>query len=127
MYWLVIAGVALFPGGLWLASPWPILGFLLFAIMVSLVVNEAGDLAGSQARCLLRWEARRIGRAEQAERYEEEWLADLERVPAGLTKFVYACGVVIWSVPHLRTQFRQGSRRARLPGVLPVQNHGRDR
>ena len=96
-----------------------ILGFLLFAIMIPLVVNEAGDLAQSLARCLLRWGARRIGRADRAERYEEEWLADLERVPGGLTKLAYACGIVVWSVPRLRAQFRQGRHRARLPGIPP--------
>ena len=96
-----------------------ILGFLVFAIMIPLVVNEAGDLARSLARCLVRWGARRIGRADQAQRYEEEWLADLERVPGNLTKLGYACGVVIRSVPRLRAQFRQGPRGARLPGILP--------
>ncbi len=96
-----------------------ILGFLVFAIMIPLVVNETGDLARSLARCLLRWGARRIGRADQAQRYEEEWLADLERVPGNLTKLGYACGVVIRSVPRLRAQFRQGPRGPRLPGVLP--------
>ncbi len=96
-----------------------ILGFLVFAIMIPLVVNEAGDLARALARCLLRWGARRIGRADQAQRYEEEWLADLERVPGNLTKLGYACGVVVRSVPRLRAQFRQGPRGARLPGVLP--------
>jgi hypothetical protein len=96
-----------------------ILGFLVFAIMIPLVVNEAGDLSRALARCLLRWGARRIGRADQAQRYEEEWLADLERVPGNLTKLGYAFGVVIRSVPRLRAQFRQGPRGARLPGVLP--------
>jgi hypothetical protein len=96
-----------------------ILGFLVFAIVIPLVVNEAGDLARSLARCLLRWGARRIGRADQAQRYEEEWLADLERIPGNLTKLGYACGVVIRSVPRLRAQFRQGPRGARLPGILP--------
>jgi hypothetical protein len=91
----------------------------VFAIMIPLVVNEAGDLARSLARCLLRWGARRIGRADQARRYEEEWLADLERIPGNLTKLGYACGVVIRSVPRLRAQFRQGPREARLPGILP--------
>jgi hypothetical protein len=95
------------------------LGFLLFAVMIPLVVNEAGELARSLARCLLRWGAGRIGRADQAGRYEEEWLADLERVPGGLTKLVYACGVVLWSVPRLRAQFRRGRHRARRLGVLP--------
>jgi hypothetical protein len=92
-----------------------IVGFLLFAIMIPLLVNEAGDLTRSLARCLLRWGARRIGRADQAERYEEEWLADLERIPGSLTRLVYACGVVVRSVPRLRAQFR----RPRLPGALP--------
>ena len=96
-----------------------ILGFLVFAIMIPLVVNEAGDLSRSLARCLLRWGARRIGRADQAQRYEEEWLADLERVPGNLTKLGYACGVVVRSVPRLRAHFRQGPRGTRLPGILP--------
>ena len=95
-----------------------ILGFLVFAIMIPLIVNEAGDLARSLAAYLLRWGARRIGRADQAERYEEEWLADLERVPGNLTKLGYACGVLVRSVPRLRAQFRQGPRRTRLPGIL---------
>lgn len=95
-----------------------IVGFALFAIMIPLLVNEAGDLSRSLARCLLRWGARRIGRADQAQRYEEEWLADLERVPGNLTKLGYACGVVVRSVPRLRAQFRHGPRGARLPGIL---------
>jgi GAF domain len=96
-----------------------ILGFLLFAVLTPLVVREAGDLARPLARGLLRWGARRIGRADQAERYEEEWLADLERVPGGLTKLAFACGVAAWSVPRLRAQFRRGRHRTRLPGILP--------
>ena len=96
-----------------------IVGFVLVAILIPLLVNEAGDLSRSLARCLLRWGARRIGRADQARRYEEEWLADLERVPGNLTKLGYACGVVVRSVPRLRAQFRRGPPRARLPGILP--------
>jgi GAF domain-containing protein len=94
-------------------------GFLLVAVLVPLLVNEVGDLAPLLARCLLRWGARRIGRADQAQRYEEEWLADLERVPGKLTKLVHACGVVARSVPHLRVQFRRRPRRELLSGVLP--------
>jgi GAF domain len=96
-----------------------ILGFLLFAVLTPLVVREAGDHARPLARWLLRWGARRIGRADQAERYEEEWLADLERIPGGLTKLAFACGVVAWSVPRLRAQFRRGRHRVRPPGILP--------
>lgn len=96
-----------------------IVGFVLFAIMIPLLVNETGELARALARYLLRWGAGRIGRADQAERYEEEWLADLERIPGSLTRVAYACGVVVRSVPRLRAQFRPGSRRARLAGDLP--------
>jgi len=87
-------------------------------MLIPLVVNEAGDLAGSLARFLLRWGARRIGRADLAGRYEEEWLADLERVPGQLTKLGYACGVLVRSVPRLRAQFRPGPGRTQLPGIL---------
>lgn len=76
-----------------------VVGFMVIAIVIPLLVNEAGDLTRSLARCLLRWGARRIGRAEQAERYEEEWLADLERIPGSLTRLIYASGVVVRSVP----------------------------
>jgi hypothetical protein len=99
------------------------LGFLLIAVLVPLLVTEAGDLLPSLARCLLRWGARRIGPADQAERYEEEWLADLERVPGKLTKLVHACGVLVRSVPRLRAQYRE--RRARPPGVLRGRAMGR--
>jgi hypothetical protein len=92
--------------------------FLLFAVLIPLLVNEAGDLAPSLARRLLRWGARRIGQADQTERYEEEWLADLERIPGKLTKLIHACGILARSVPALRAQFRQRRRRARLSSVM---------
>jgi hypothetical protein len=94
------------------------LGFLLCAVLIPLVVNEAGDLVPSLARCLLRWGARRLGHEDQAGRYEEEWLADLERVPGKLTKLGHACGIVAWSVPRLRAQFRQRPRGAPLSGLV---------
>jgi hypothetical protein len=95
-----------------------LLGFALFAVLVPLLVSEAGDLAPSLARWLLRWGARRIGQADKARRYEEEWLADLERVPGKVTKLAHACGVLALSVPRLRAQFRQGLDRALLPGWI---------
>jgi hypothetical protein len=94
------------------------LTFLLFAVLIPLAVNEMGDLTPLLARCLLRWGARRIGRTDQAERYEEEWLADLERVPGKLTKLVRACSILVRSVPPLRAQFRKRPRRVRQPSVL---------
>jgi hypothetical protein len=38
-----------------------VVGFVVAAIVIPLLVNEAGDLTRSLARCLLRWGARRIG------------------------------------------------------------------
>jgi len=104
-----------------------IVGFVLFAIMIPLLVNEAGDLARSLARCLLRWGARRIGRADQARRYEEEWLADLERVPGNLTKLVYACGVVVRSVPPPAGPVPPGTPRSAAARNPAWPHHGRDR
>jgi hypothetical protein len=95
-----------------------LLGFALFAVLVPVLVSEAGDLAPSLARWLLRWGARRIGQADKARRYEEEWLADLERVPGKVTKLAHACGVLALSVPRLRAQFRQGPGGALLPGWI---------
>src|SRR6266516_4256354 len=94
------------------------LGFLLAAVLIPLLVNEAGDLGPSLARRLLRWGARHIGQPDQAKRYEEEWLADLDRIPGKLTKLAHACGVLVRSVPRLRAQFRPQGRRARLFGAL---------
>jgi hypothetical protein len=93
-----------------------IVDFALFAVFVPLLVGEAADLAPALSRWLIRWGARRIGRADLASRYEEEWLADLERVPGKLTKLAHSCGVLALSVPRLRAQFRQRSRKALLTG-----------
>jgi hypothetical protein len=69
-----------------------IVDFALFAVFVPLLVGEAADLAPSLSRWLIRWGARRIGQDDLASRYEEEWLADLERVPGKLTKLAHSCG-----------------------------------
>jgi hypothetical protein len=94
------------------------LGFFLLAILVPILVGEARDLAPSLATWLLRWGARHIGQASQARRYEEEWLADLERVPGKATKLVHACGVLALSVPRLRAQLRRGPQGALLAGWI---------
>jgi transcriptional regulator with GAF, ATPase, and Fis domain len=91
-----------------------ILDFVLVAVLVPLVVGETADLAPALARWLIRWGARRIGQVDQAGRYEEEWLADLDRVPGKVTKLAHSCCVLALSVPRLRAQFRQR------PGKAPV-------
>jgi GAF domain-containing protein len=95
-----------------------LLDFALFAVFVPLLVGEAADLAPSLARRLIQWGARRIGQDDLARRYEEEWLADLERVPGKLTKLAHSCGVLALSVPRLRAQFRQRPRKALLTGWI---------
>jgi hypothetical protein len=95
-----------------------VVDFALFAVFVPLLVGEAADLAPSLSRWLIRWGARRIGQDDLASRYEEEWLADLERVPGKLTKLAHSCGVLALSVPRLRAQFRQRPRKALLTGWI---------
>lgn len=71
-------------------------GFLVVGLLVPLLLNEVSDLGSWIAGRLLSWGARRLGSPEKAERYNEEWAADLERVPGKLTKVGYALGVVAW-------------------------------
>lgn len=95
-------------------------GFILIAILVPLLLNEVGEIAPWLATRLLRWGALCLGSPEKAERYEEEWSADLERIPGKLTKLAYACSVVAWSVPSLRWQSHRAARRI-LPSLSSAQ------
>ena len=104
-------------------------GALAGIVLLLLAVKRGADAAPVMAARFVRWGARRIAEPGQAERYEEEWLADLERVPGKVTKLAHACGIVTVSVPRLRTQFSRRRRRplprvrsGRLPGrtSLPV-------
>jgi WhiB family redox-sensing transcriptional regulator len=70
------------------------------------------------ARRLLCLGARLLGSADKADRYAEEWSADLEEVPGKLTKLGYAVGVLAWSVPRLRRQYRRERRQAAAPVAL---------
>jgi hypothetical protein len=92
-----------------------LVGLLVVAVLAA---GAAARLAPSLARRLLRWGARRIGHDGQARRYEEEWLADLERVPGKTAKLAHACGVLALSVPRLRAQYRRSSRGALLQGWI---------
>jgi hypothetical protein len=93
-------------------------GTLLLAVLIPLFVGEVRDLAPSIAAWLLRWGASRVGQPDLAERYEEEWLADLEQVPGKATKLAHACFVVALSVPRLRAQYRSSPRGALLSGWI---------
>ncbi|GAA1773065.1 hypothetical protein [Nonomuraea bangladeshensis] len=75
------------------------IGFVIAAIVVPLIVNEVSELAPFLARKLLVWAAKKHARTkDELERYEEEWLADLECVPGKLTKLGHAIGVVLLTV-----------------------------
>lgn len=77
----------------------------LVLIIMTSALNELTDWAPKLAERLLCWGARRIGIPEQTARYEEEWLANLNEVPAKLSKLAMACGVVARGVPQMRRQF----------------------
>ncbi|WP_157620389.1 RNA polymerase sigma factor [Saccharothrix sp. NRRL B-16348] len=99
--------------------------FLLLGLLVPLIVNEIGEVAGWLAIRVLTWGARRLGSIQAAERYSEEWSADLERIPGKLTKLGYALSTVALSVPQLRRQFRrQRKKRERLASQHGVARGG---
>jgi hypothetical protein len=89
--------------------------FMLGGIVIPLAVNELGELFPWLARRLVRWSARRLGEPSACERYEEEWLANLECVPGKLMKLVAASSYLV-SVPKMRWTLQRGRRglRARL-------------
>jgi hypothetical protein len=60
---------------------------------------------------LLRAGGKLLGSQEATDRYTEEWLANLERVPGKLTKLGWALGLLLRSVPVLRWQVRARVRR----------------
>ncbi|MBR7834169.1 hypothetical protein KDL01_12915 [Actinospica durhamensis] len=82
-------------------------GFVVVVVILPVALNESAELSGWLAKRLVRWGARRLGAPEEIARYEEEWLADLAQVPGKITKVGYACGVLMWSVPRLRSQVRR--------------------
>ncbi|HZU75514.1 MAG TPA: hypothetical protein VFA70_02050 [Dehalococcoidia bacterium] len=93
------------------------IGALFALVLLPLLLNEAGEISPWLARRLLLWGARRLGRRDWSDRFAEEWLADLERVPGKLTKLVHACGVVLRSVPRMRWQ-AVAPRRARADQMI---------
>ncbi|GAA2990781.1 hypothetical protein [Actinokineospora diospyrosa] len=76
--------------------------FVVVALAVPMVVAECGEVSPWLARKVLGWAARRLRPPDKAERYTEEWLADLEEVPGKLTKLGWALGVAFLGVLRLR-------------------------
>jgi hypothetical protein len=94
----------------------------ILGLVVSLLINEVGDVAPWLARQLLCWGARQLGSSDRAARYTEEWLANLEHIPGKLTKLGHAVGVVVLGVPRLRRHYARQSRAASV--ALPGTNSG---
>lgn len=87
-----------------------VLSLVLLAVILPLVLNEAGELAPWLAKRVVRWTANRLGTSEARERYREEWLGNLEHVPGKFTKLLWAFGL-LGSVPRLRWQAVRRERR----------------
>lgn len=96
---------------------------VLTAVVLPLLLAEFGDWSPWLAKRLVQWTARRLGDTAAAERYSEEWLAELEEVPGKLSQLVVATGKVL-ALPksrwELRRQRRAGDRRLRMADLLPT-------
>jgi hypothetical protein len=84
--------------------------FSLTAILLPLILNEVGDWSPWLAVRLVRWTAARLGNPLDAERYAEEWEANLEEMPGKLTRLGVAISITLYA-PRLRRSLRR--RRAR--------------
>lgn len=80
--------------------------FAFLGIVTSLVfavlLNELPECGRWLAQRLTRWSARRLGDPREVARYEEEWLADIQRVPGKLLPLIYAIFFIVMKVPRMR-------------------------
>lgn len=81
--------------------------FALLGAVASLAVNEFGELCPWLAEVLVRWSARRLGDDQARQRYEEEYLANLYKVPGKVSKLLFAFGCAM-NVPRMRWVLRAG-------------------
>lgn len=79
--------------------------FIVTAVLLPLLLSEFGDWSPWLARRVARWTARRLGNRSLAERYEEEWLAELAEVPGKLVPLVVAIGYLA-ALPRMRWSLR---------------------
>ncbi|MEU3547099.1 AAA family ATPase [Streptomyces longwoodensis] len=96
---------------------------VLTAVVLPLLLSEFGDWCPWLAKRVVRWTARCLGDAAAAERYTEEWLAELEEVPGKLSRLIVAAGKVL-ALPksrwELRAQRRAADGRLRMADLLPT-------
>ncbi|GHE71405.1 ATP-binding protein [Streptomyces vinaceus] len=81
------------------------------AVVLPLLLTELGDWCPWLAKRLVQWTARRLGDAAVAERYSEEWLAELEEVPGKLSRLIVATGKFL-ALPKSRWVLRAQRRAA---------------
>jgi hypothetical protein len=77
---------------------------VLFLMVIIITMTSA---CPHVSRKLLRWAARRCFDTDsQRERFQEEWLADLEEVPENLAKLGHSLGVLLFTAAPLWTRYR---------------------
>ena len=83
--------------------------FVVTVVALPLLLSEFGDWCPWLAERVVKWAARRLGDPLSCERYEEEWIANLNEVPGKVTRLVAAFGYLAY-LPSMR---RSISRQAR--------------
>ncbi|MER6145914.1 AAA family ATPase [Streptomyces sparsogenes] len=98
--------------------------FMATAVILPLLLSEFGDWCPWLAKRLTRWTAQRLGDAQAAERYSEEWLAELAHLPGKLSHLLTATSYLI-ALPRIRWSLRATRRtaatRPSLDELLPRQ------
>ncbi|MFJ2099366.1 AAA family ATPase [Streptomyces anulatus] len=79
--------------------------FMATAVVLPLLLSEFGDWCPWLAKRLTRWTARRLGDTQAAERYSEEWLAELAHLPGKLSHLLTATSYLL-ALPRIRWSFR---------------------
>jgi len=99
--------------------------FLATAVILPLILTEFGDWCPWLAKRLARWTARRLGDAQAAERYSEEWVAELGHLPGKLSHLLTAMGYLL-ALPRIRWTLKAARRaapsRPSLDELLPTQS-----
>lgn len=78
-----------------------ILAWFATTVVIPLILVELVELAPLLARWIVKFGARLIMNRTLADRYKEEWLADIDDRPGKLTKLVSAFGLVVLVVPKI--------------------------
>ena len=79
--------------------------FTVTVLVIPLLLAEFGDWCPWLAARIVRWAARRLGDPVSCQRYEEEWIANLNEVPGKLTRLLAAVGYLAHT-PGMRRSIR---------------------